>query len=86
LVIGITQGSRIITEAKLKPAKSLISWHIKIFIISSTGALRIGQQNNGTSRFFNGYISEIIMFNCVLKNTEINCINQYLSSKYGIKL
>ena len=35
--------------------------------------------------FFNGKVSEIIMFNCNLKNSEIESVDDYLSQKYIIK-
>ena len=53
-------------------------------IFNSTAPLRIGQQKNGSNRWFTGYISEIIIFNRRLKNSEINDINKYLTQKYGI--
>jgi prepilin-type N-terminal cleavage/methylation domain-containing protein len=46
--------------------------------------LRIGQQKSGSNRFFGGYISEIIIYNRLLKNSEIKDINKYLTQKYGI--
>ena len=46
--------------------------------------LRIGQQKSFFGRFLAGYISEIIIFNRQLKNSEINDINKYLTQKYGI--
>jgi hypothetical protein len=36
--------------------------------------------------FFNGYVSEIIVFERVLKMVEIQDIADYLSKKYSIKL
>jgi hypothetical protein len=38
------------------------------------------------ARMFNGYISEIIVFDRALADYEITAIQQYLSSKYGISL
>ncbi len=47
----------------------------------------IGSSNSGTPTFYyDGYISEIIVFNCALKQTEITSVEQYLSQKYSIKL
>jgi prepilin-type N-terminal cleavage/methylation domain-containing protein len=38
----------------------------------------------GTSRFFNGYISEIIIFNRVLSNQEQSDVESYLDQKYNL--
>jgi prepilin-type N-terminal cleavage/methylation domain-containing protein len=40
----------------------------------------------GASGHFDGLISEIIVYNRALNNTEISSINSYLSTKYAIKL
>ncbi len=54
-------------------------------VMARTSApLRIGQQKSFFGRFFGGYISEVIIFNRALKNSEINDINHYLAQKYGI--
>lgn len=55
-------------------------------IFPSTAALRIGQQKSGSSRFFSGYLSEIIMFKRALTTTEMNGVKKYLTKKYGIAL
>lgn len=44
----------------------------------------IGCQGPSSSSCFDGYISEIIYFNRVLKNQELLDINSYLSQKYSI--
>jgi prepilin-type N-terminal cleavage/methylation domain-containing protein len=48
----------------------------------------IGAHYNGTARsgFFNGYISEVIVFSRVLKAEERNEVLQYLSKKWGIRI
>ncbi len=50
-----------------------------IFVVGSNGYSTKGE-------FFNGYISEIIIFDRALKNSEIQPIVEYLSRKYSIKL
>ncbi len=50
-----------------------------IFVVGANGY-------STKSEFFNGYISEIIIFERALKNSEVQPIIQYLSTKYGIKL
>ncbi len=66
--------------------------------VSSTGAsvtpasLNIGAEvitlgaRTGAAGHFDGLISEIIIYNRALNNTEISSINSYLSTKYAIKL
>jgi len=56
-------------------------------IITSTGSLQIGgsdQSLSGTQWYFNGYISEIIIFNRALNTTEDLSVTTYLNSKYAI--
>ena len=45
--------------------------------------LTIGSLNT-TGRFFNGYISEIVIFQRALKNSEILDVESYLASKWSI--
>jgi hypothetical protein len=40
----------------------------------------------GSSYYLNGYISEIIIYDRTIKNSEITDIQNYLSKKYAIKL
>lgn len=48
-------------------------------------SISIGAWNNsGASRYLNGYISEIIIYNRALKNTEVTDVNNYLITKYNI--
>ncbi len=50
-------------------------------------ALKIGQQKNGfATRFFNGYISEIIIYSRTLPTEERKAVENYLSKKWSIKL
>ncbi len=51
---------------------------------ATSGSLLIGLNN--VNEGYNGYISEIIYFNRILKSYEITNINGYLSNKYGIKI
>lgn len=46
----------------------------------------IGSDNNSTTRFFNGLISEIIVFDRAINDSELVGIQSYLSSKYGIRV
>ncbi len=71
----------LVLNSNVRPAGT-----VKTLIFHSTGALRIGQQKNGTNRYFNGHLSEIIMFNRALKTSEADGITQYLASKYGVRL
>ncbi len=49
-------------------------------------SISIGAWNNsGASRYLNGYISEIIIYNRALKNSEVTDVNNYLITKYNIK-
>ena len=48
----------------------------------SSDLIYIGK--NSAGNYFNGYISEIIVFDRALAEYEITAIEQYLSSKYGI--
>jgi prepilin-type N-terminal cleavage/methylation domain-containing protein len=41
------------------------------------------RDNSVNNSYFNGYISEIIIFNQALKASEINSVNQYLMTKYS---
>jgi len=55
-------------------------------ILSSTGTLQIGGSNeffNG-AEYFNGYISELIIFNRALNTTEHLSVTNYLNDKYAI--
>ena len=54
----------------------------------SDASFRVGTSGNDTANtfIFNGMISEIIIFNRPLKNSEIASVNGYLSQKYNIKL
>ena len=47
----------------------------------------IGADSNiWNTNFFNGYIAEIIVYNKILNNSDIDAIHKYLSKKYSIKL
>jgi hypothetical protein len=46
----------------------------------------IGGISSATIRYFDGLISEVIVFNRNLKDSEIRAINSYLSQKYNIPL
>jgi hypothetical protein len=50
-------------------------------ILSSTGTLQIG--GNG-AEYFNGYISELIIFNRALNTTEHLSVTNYLNDKYAL--
>ncbi len=52
--------------------------------IAQTGLLEIGAQSS--SSWFDGEIGEIIIFNRALSNIERDSVEQYLSTKWGIKL
>jgi hypothetical protein len=41
---------------------------------------------NQADSFFNGYLSEIIIFDRALNSEERKSIEQYLSRKYSIKI
>jgi hypothetical protein len=49
----------------------------------TTGAAYIGRGLNGT--YFNGEISEILVYNRVLSTAEVGSIESYLRSRYGIR-
>jgi prepilin-type N-terminal cleavage/methylation domain-containing protein len=51
----------------------------------TTNSFAIGC-NSASSRFFNGYISEIIMFDRALSDDERVTVEKYLSKKYSILL
>jgi len=56
-------------------------------IITSTGSLQIGgsdQSLSGAQWYFNGYISEIIIFNRALNTTEHLSVTNYLNDKYAL--
>jgi type IV secretory pathway VirJ component len=48
------------------------------------GALNIGCQKVGVSRYFDGYIAEVILFNALLDSNQRLAMRQYLGRKYGI--
>ena len=56
------------------------------FTPNTSYAFQIGAGNSGIADdyFFNGYISEVIVFSSHLKDSQINQVNQYLSKKYNI--
>ena len=56
--------------------------------IGGDSFLLSGYVSSGTSvtRFFQGYIGEVMVFDRALKNEEIDIINKYLSKKWGIAL
>jgi len=51
---------------------------------ASTGQGRIGRSE--TTDYFNGLISEVIVYNRVLTSTEVKQIHTYLSVKYGLPI
>lgn len=51
--------------------------------IPATTPMFIGS-DQGTAEFWNGYLCELSFFNYVLNNTQINAINQYATTKWGI--
>jgi hypothetical protein len=51
-----------------------------------SGIIGIGSSADGIGYHFNGYISEIIVFNRALSNSDIAGVQNYLSSKYSINL
>jgi len=56
-------------------------------IITSTGSLQIGgsdQSLSGAQWYFNGYISELIIFNRALNTTEHLSVTNYLNDKYAL--
>ena len=57
-------------------------------LIGSDNFLLAGYIYSGTSvtRFFQGYIGEVLVFDRALKTEEIDTINKYLSKKWGIAL
>lgn len=57
----------------------------KVSLVANAGAA-IGQANNGTLRYYQGYIGEIIMFNRALTDIERADVELYLSTKWKIKL
>jgi prepilin-type N-terminal cleavage/methylation domain-containing protein len=50
------------------------------------GGISVGGRLDGGSAFFNGYISEIIVFDRALTNAEIDGVQEYLAQKYNIKV
>ncbi len=55
--------------------------------VISNGIFVVGSNGYTTkSEFFNGYVSEIIIFDRALKDSEVKAIIEYLSRKYSIKL
>jgi prepilin-type N-terminal cleavage/methylation domain-containing protein len=52
----------------------------------ASGIVKIGMSPYDSSSPFSGLISEVIIFNHALKQSEIESINDYLSKKYSIKL
>ena len=57
----------------------------KVSLVANSGAA-IGQANNGTLRYYQGYIGEIIIFNRALSDIERVDVELYLSTKWKIKL
>jgi prepilin-type N-terminal cleavage/methylation domain-containing protein len=51
-----------------------------------SGGISVAGRLDGSGSFFNGYISEIIVFDRALRNDEITSIQEYLSKKYSIKV
>lgn len=47
----------------------------------------VNRNNAGTySQYFNGAISEIILYNTILSNTQMQQVRSYLAAKYGVTL
>jgi len=53
-------------------------------IVQSTTGLVIGSLASGTSRFYNGDMCEILIFNRSLSSTEMKQVHTYLGQKWGI--
>lgn len=49
----------------------------------ASGPMTIGAES-GPGAFFDGYVSEVIVFDRALNNAEIVSVQNYLSAKYGI--
>lgn len=47
---------------------------------------RIGTRGGGNADYFDGNISELIVYNRALSNTELQTVGSYLALKYGITL
>ncbi len=54
--------------------------------VMQSGAITVGGYAGGSGGFFNGYISEIIVFDRALTNAEVVAVQSYLSGKYSIKI
>ncbi len=54
--------------------------------ILESGPISVGGYSNGSGGFFRGYISEIIIFDRAITNIELVSVQNYLSSKYAIRL
>lgn len=56
------------------------------YVANSTTLTSIGCNGIDTAKFFNGYISEVIMYERDLKAEERKAVESYLSKKYAIKI
>lgn len=85
-VITVDNGAVNIYDNKLNTPTNTGSINNAIQNVSEGGFFIGTKGTNPRSEKFNGFISEIIVFDRVLKKSEIEDINLYLAKKYSIKL
>jgi len=85
-VITVDNGAVNIYDNKLNTPSNTGSINNATQNVSEGGFFIGTKGTNPRSEKFNGFISEIIVFDRVLKKSEIEDINLYLAKKYSIKL
>jgi prepilin-type N-terminal cleavage/methylation domain-containing protein len=55
-----------------------------VYTTTGVNGLNLGSYNDGANSWFNGYISEVIMFNRPLKQSEQADVRDYLEKKWGL--
>ncbi len=93
--VTVTNGARVnITAINGKSnGVTVKDWNGNNLSVANNSAdvdyLTIGVKRNNAgnySQYFNGTISEIMAFNTILSNTQMQQVRSYLASKYGVTL
>ncbi len=85
IMISVVNGQSVNLYTNSNTA-SIGTFTTKTNLGPNVSSLYVGARVGFTSDTFDGYISEIIIYDRVLKKSEITDINSYLSKKYAIKL
>jgi len=89
-----TAGTSVVTSASFNPSNANIYFYTNGTNVLTDGSLmtaptttyHIGYRPENTTLYWNGYISEVIVFDRSLKNEERKSVEQYLGKKYGIRV